>query len=201
MGKQDEVSKQFLDALEFRGIKRRDFLKFCGATAALLGLSELHAPKIAAALEKASKRQPVVWINFASDTGCTEALIKATYPGPAELILDILSLDYNETIMAAAGKQAEDILNNSRKAGGYILIVEGGIPTKKGHGMIGNREMLDIFKDMAGSAAAIIAVGSCATTGGVPAVPSFASRRPCSCPCRLPPARPEVARWPRRRGP
>lgn len=169
MGKQDDVSKQFLDALEFRGIKRRDFLKFCGATAALLGLSELHAPRIAAALEKASKRQPVVWINFASDTGCTEALIKATYPGPAELILDILSLDYNETIMAAAGKQAEDILNNSRKAGGYILIVEGGIPTKKGHGMIGNREMLDIFKDMAGSAAAIIAVGSCATTGGVPA--------------------------------
>ncbi len=169
MGKQNDVSKQFLDALEFRGIKRRDFLKFCGATAALLGLSELHAPKIAAALEKASKRQPVVWINFASDTGCTEALIKATYPGPAELILDILSLDYNETIMAAAGKQAEDILNNSKKAGGYILIVEGGIPTKKGHGMIGNREMLDVFKDMAGSAAAIIAVGSCATSGGVPA--------------------------------
>jgi NiFe hydrogenase small subunit HydA len=169
MGKQDEVSKQFLDALEFRGIKRRDFLKFCGATAALIGLSELHAPKIAAALEKAAKRQPVVWINFASDTGCTEALIKATYPGPAELILDILSLDYNETIMAAAGKQAEDILANSRKAGGYILIVEGGIPTKKGHGMIGNREMLEVFKDMAGSAVAIVAVGSCATTGGVPA--------------------------------
>ncbi len=169
MGKQDDVSKQFLDSLEFRGIKRRDFLKFCGATAALLGLSELHAPKIAAALEKAAKRQPIVWINFASDTGCTEALIKATYPGPAELILDILSLDYNETIMAAAGKQAEDILANSRKAGGYILIVEGGIPTKKGHGMIGNREMLDVFKDMAGPAVAVVAVGSCATTGGVPA--------------------------------
>lgn len=169
MGKHDGASKQFLDALEFRGIKRRDFLKFCGATAALLGLSELHAPRIAAALEKASKRQPVVWINFASDTGCTEALIKATYPGPAELILDILSLDYNETIMAAAGHQAEQILAASKKAGGYILIVEGGIPTKKGHGMIGNREMLDVFKDMAGSAAAVIAVGSCATTGGVPA--------------------------------
>ena len=71
--------------------------------------------------------------------------------------------------MAAAGKQAEDILANSRKAGGYILIVEGGIPTKKGHGMIGNREMLEVFKDMAGSAVAVLAVGSCATTGGVPA--------------------------------
>lgn len=169
MGKKDEVSKQFLDAMEFRGIKRRDFLKYCGATAALLGLSEAFIPKIAAALEKAAKRQPVVWLNFASDTGCTEAFIKATYPSPAQVILEILSVDYNETIMAAAGKQAEEILAKSRKDGGYILIVEGGIPTKKGHGMIGNMEMLEVFKQHAGPAIAVLAIGSCATTGGVPA--------------------------------
>lgn len=169
MGKKDEVSNQFLDALEFRGVNRRDFLKYCGATAALIGLSELHGPKIAAALEKASKRQPVVWLNFASDSGCTEAFIKATYPSPADVILDILSVDYNETIMAAVGKQTDEILANSRKAGGYILIVEGGIPTKKGHGMIGNQEMLDVFKENAASAVAILAIGSCATYGGVPA--------------------------------
>ncbi len=169
MGKKDEVSKQFLDALEFRGIKRRDFLKYCGATAALLGLSEAFIPKIAAALEKASKRQPVIWLNFASDSGCTEAFIKATYPSPSQVILDILSVDYNETIMAAAGKQSEEILAKSRKDGGYILIVEGGIPTKKGHGMIGNMEMLEVFKINAAPAVAILAIGSCATDGGVPA--------------------------------
>ncbi len=169
MSKKEEVSKQFLDALEFRGVKRRDFLKFCGATAALLGLSELYVPQIAAALEKASKRTPVIWLNFASDSGCTEAFIKATYPSPAEVILDILSVDYNETIMAAAGKQVEEILDKARKAGGYILIVEGGVPTKKGHGMIGNKEMLDVLKEMAGPAVAVLAIGSCATDGGVPA--------------------------------
>ncbi len=169
MGKKDGVSQKFLDALEFRGIHRRDFLKYCGATAALLGLSELYVPQIAAAIEKASKRQPIIWLNFASDSGCTEAFIKATYPSPAEVILDILSVDYNETIMAAAGKQAEEILDKSRKAGGYILVVEGGIPTKKGHGMIGNKEMLDVFKEMAAPSAAVLAIGSCATTGGVPA--------------------------------
>src|SRR5208283_122759 len=107
---------------------------------ALLGLSELYAPKIAAAIEKASKRPPVMWLNFASDSGCTEALIKATYPGPADLILDVLSLDYNETIMAAAGKQVDEILANSRKEGGYILVIEGGIPTKPGFGMIAGKE-------------------------------------------------------------
>jgi len=169
MGKKDEVSTQFLDALEFRGIKRRDFLKYCGATAALLGLSEAFIPQIAAALEKASKRQPVIWLNFASDSGCTESFIKATYPSPAQVILDILSVDYNETIMAAVGKQTEEILAKSRKEGGYILIVEGGIPTKKGHGMIGNMEMLEVFKINAAPAVAILAIGSCATDGGVPA--------------------------------
>ncbi len=169
MSKKEEVSKQFLDALEFRGVKRRDFLKFCGATAALLGLSELYVPQIAAALEKASKRTPVIWLNFASDSGCTEAFIKATYPSPAEVILDILSVDYNETIMAAAGKQAEEILASSAKVGGYILVVEGGVPTKKGHGMIGNKEMLDVLKEMAAPAVAVLAIGSCATDGGVPA--------------------------------
>jgi NiFe hydrogenase small subunit HydA len=169
MGKKDEVSTQFLDALEFRGIKRRDFLKYCGATAALLGLSEAFIPQIAAALEKASKRQPVIWLNFASDSGCTESFIKATYPSPAQVILDILSVDYNETIMAAVGKQTEEILAKSRKDGGYILIVEGGIPTKKGHGMIGNMEMLEVFKINAAPAVAILAIGSCATDGGVPA--------------------------------
>ena len=165
----DGITRQFLDAIEFHGVNRRDFLKYCGATAALLGLSELYAPKIAAAIEKASKRPPVVWLNFASDSGCTEALIKATYPTAADLILDVLSLDYNETIQAAAGKQAEEILDNSRKEGGYILVIEGGIPTKKGHGMIGGKEMLDVFKEFAPPAVAILAVGSCATFGGVPA--------------------------------
>lgn len=169
MGKKEEVSRQFLDALEFHGLKRRDFLKYCGATAALLGLSEAFIPKIAAALEKASKRQPVIWLNFASDSGCTEAFVKATYPSPSQVILDILSVDYNETIMAAAGKQSEEILARSRKEGGYILIVEGGIPTKKGHGMIANKEMLEVFKENAAPAIAVLAIGSCATDGGVPA--------------------------------
>jgi len=40
-------SKEFLNVLEFRGVGRRDFLRFCGSTAALLGLSELYAPQIA----------------------------------------------------------------------------------------------------------------------------------------------------------
>ena len=153
-----------------QGPSRRDFLRLCGVTASLLGIGATAVPRIAEALEKAAARRPsAVWLNFASDTGCTEALIKANYPNAEQLILDMLSLDYNETIMAAAGVQVEEILQQALKRGDYILIIEGAIPTKKGYGMIARREMIDIGKEFAAKAKAIIAVGSCATWGGVPA--------------------------------
>ncbi len=163
------ATRDLVDRLRYSGVRRRDFLKFCGVTAGLLGLSEAYIPKIANALEKTSKRPPVVWMNFASDSGCTESLIKATYPNAADLVLDILSIDYNETIMAAAGQQAEEILQKSLKDGNYILVIEGGIPTKHGYGMIAGKDMIDIAKEFAPKAIAILAVGSCATHGGVPA--------------------------------
>ncbi len=159
-----------IDPSDVSLFSRRDFLWFCGATAAILGLGEGWVPRIAEALEKASIQRPsVIWLNFASDTGCTEALIKANYPNVGQLILETLSLDYNETVMAAAGHQAEEILAQALKKGGYILIIEGAIPTKKGYGMIARRDMIDIGKEFAAKAKAIIAVGSCATWGGVPA--------------------------------
>lgn len=151
-------------------VSRRDFLRVCSAAAALLGLGSMGIPRIAEALEKAVLKRPsVVWLNFASDTGCTEALIKANYPNAAQLLLETLSMDYNETIMAAAGIQAEEILDQALDRGGYILIIEGAIPTKKGYGMIARKEMIDIGASFAERAKAIIAVGSCATWGGVPA--------------------------------
>jgi NiFe hydrogenase small subunit HydA len=151
------------------GVSRRDFLKVCGTAAALLGLGSMWVPKIAEALVAAMGQRPsVIWLNFASDTGCTEALIKANYPNAAQLILETLSMDFNETIMAAAGYQAEEILQQALKKGGYILIIEGAIPTRRGYGMIARRDMIDIGKEFAQKAKAIIAVGSCATWGGVP---------------------------------
>ena len=152
----------------FTEIDRRDFLKFCSATAAMLGLSEVYAPKIAAAVTS-NKRPSVVWLHFSECTGCSEMFIKSKDPAPAELILDILSVDYHETIMAAAGEQAEETLKKAVEAGGYILVVEGGLPTRPGFGQIAGREMTDILKEAASKAVAVVAFGACATHGGIPA--------------------------------
>ncbi len=160
-----EIEKRSL-----RGVDRRGFLRFCGSTAALLGLGAAGLPRVVKAVEDAVKRRPsVIWLNFASDSGCTEALLKATHPNAGQLILETLSLDFNETIQAAAGIQAEEILQEALERGDYILIVEGAIPTKKGYGMINRREMIDIAREFSEKAQLIIALGSCATWGGVPA--------------------------------
>lgn len=159
-----------IERRSLKRVDRREFLRFCTFTAGLLGLGAAAVPQVVKAIETAIKKRPsVIWLNFASDSGCTEELLKANYPNAGQLILETLSLDYNETIQAAAGTQVEEILQEALQRGDYILIVEGAIPTKHGYGMIARRDMIDIAREFADRAKVIIAVGSCATWGGVPA--------------------------------
>ena len=84
------------------GISRREFLKFCAATAATLGLPASAEAAIAKAMESA-QRPSVIWLQFQECTGCTESLLRAEHPTLDKLILDVISLDYHETLFAAAG--------------------------------------------------------------------------------------------------
>jgi len=54
--------------------------------------------------------------------------------------------------------------------GKFVLVVEGAIPTKDGgiYCKIGGRTAMDILQDVAGKAGAVIAIGSCASWGGIP---------------------------------
>lgn len=154
------------------GISRREFLKFCAATAATLGLPASAEAAIAKAMESA-QRPSVIWLQFQECTGCSESLLRAEHPTIDKLILDVISLDYHETLFAAAGHQAEAARKAAMKAhkGKYVLVVEGAIPVKdKGiFCKIGGQTAVDMLKESAADAAAVIAIGSCASWGGMPA--------------------------------
>ncbi|BAV34429.1 hydrogenase 2 small subunit [Sulfuricaulis limicola] len=154
------------------GISRREFLKFCTATAATLGLPASAEAAIAKAMESA-QRPSVIWLQFQECTGCSESLLRAEHPTIDKLILDVISLDYHETLFAAAGHQAEAARKAAMKAhkGKYVLVVEGAIPVKeKGiYCKIGGQTAVDMLKECAADAAAVIAIGSCASWGGMPA--------------------------------
>ena len=158
--------------LKRRGVSRRDFLTWCAEFAALLGLSELVTPQMARALS-AQKRPTVLWLSLQECTGCVETVLRTDQPTIGDLVLDVISLDYQHTIMAAAGKQAEQALQNSMKenAGGYILVVTGGIPLNENgiYTMVGGRPAKQVLEEAAKGAAAVIALGACAHWGGVQA--------------------------------
>jgi hydrogenase small subunit len=145
-------------------------MKFCGSVAALLGLSEMYAPTIAQAVEHAAAGglTPTLWMNFGSCTGCTESLAQVDSPDVATIVLDLLSVNYNETIMAAAGDAAEAAKEATIEAGGYLVIVEGSI--MKGEDgntfRLAGRTGLEHLEEAAADALAVVSVGSCAVDGG-----------------------------------
>jgi len=147
---------------------RRGFLKACTIATAAMGLPVEMVSKVAEAAQN-PERPRVVWLHFQECTGCSESLLRATHPDLASLILDLISLDYHETLMAAAGEQAEKSLETALKGRDYILVVEGAIPTKNGgiYCKIGGKTALEILKKCAEEALAIISIGTCASFGGV----------------------------------
>ncbi len=158
--------------LDRRGVSRRDFLGFTAKFAALLGLGSVAAPRLANALS-AVKRPSVIWLQLQECTGCVESVLRTAEPTIGDLVLDVLSLDYQHTIMAPAGKAAEKSLQQSMadNKGSYVLVVTGSVPLAENgiYTMIGGRPAKEILEEAASGAAAVIALGACAHWGGVQA--------------------------------
>ena len=162
------------DLLEDQGVNRRDFMKWASAVTGMLMLPASFTPLVAdAAL--LMNRAPVIWIELSDCAGNTEAMLRSDGPKIDEILLDIISLEFNETIMAASGHQAEAQLEDAMHTfkDKYLLFVEGAVPMGMNgqYGTIGaeGETMHDHLQRIAKHAAAIVAVGSCATFGGVPA--------------------------------
>lgn len=174
--KKVELQQQNIDdTLEQRlkraGVSRRGFLKFCAAAAAAMALPPSMAPAIAAALGSAT-RPSVIWLSFQECTGCTESLTRAHLPTIESLIFDAISLDYHHTLQAAAGHAAEEAREMAMEKfkGKYLLMVDGSIPMADGgiYSTIAGISNIDMLRDAAENAAAVISVGSCAAYGGLP---------------------------------
>lgn len=184
------MSKETIkQSLASQGVSRRDFLKLSGLLAAAMGMQlppvqesglpvSLNKPArgyqelaILQALET-KQRLPVIWLEFQDCTGCTEAVSRSVSPSLGNLVLNTLTIEYHETLSAAAGYQVEQAKQDAMKkyAGEYILVVEGSIPLANdgAYCVIGGKTAIDHLKEAAAGAAAIIAIGNCAAYGGIP---------------------------------
>ncbi|MDO4443531.1 MAG: hydrogenase small subunit [Slackia sp.] len=165
---------EFQGMLESRGVSRRSFMKLCGTLAVMVGLGEAAAPRVAHALEESvigasqGDLYPVIWIEGASCTGCTEAFAGIDAPDAASVVLEMISLNYSETLSAAAGWSMEEAKEQTIKAGNYILVYEGAVLNGWGGnalrvaGRTGNEHLIEAAEH----ANAVVALGSCAVNGG-----------------------------------
>jgi len=183
MGKTERQPSTY-EVLRAHGIGRRDFLKFCTATAAAMGLEASMVSKVVAAMET-KPRIPVIWLHGLECTCCSESFIRSSHPVAQDVVLNMISLDYDDTLQAAAGFQVEEIRKKLIKdhPGEYILAVEGNAPTKDGgvYCTVGGETFLNVLLETAAHAKAVIAWGSCASNGCVQAAhPNPTGAKPIS---------------------
>lgn len=168
------VQKQptYLEEFKRKGYTRKDFLKFCTLMGAYLGIQSNSVGQVVTAMST-KPRLPVIWLHFQECTCCSESFIRSSHPIVADVLLDQISLDYTETLMAASGFQAEEAMKNTMEKykGEYILCVEGSVPTAADgvYCIIGGKTSMQILEEAAEGAKAIIAWGSCASNGCVQA--------------------------------
>lgn len=168
-----------LSRLRLHGISRRDFFAYCGGLAAALALPGCSADKTAKTLSDAGthtgKGKPaVLWLNAQDCNGCSISFLnldqddQRQMPSVASVILDTISLRYHEPVMASSGHLAEQAKSDTIAEGGYILVVEGAIPESNDRFcVVGGAPIRETLLAAADKASFIIALGSCAVSGGV----------------------------------
>lgn len=165
-----QKNQSFADIFRASGVSRRDFLKFCSLTSVYLGLSPSMVPSIVQAMET-KPRTPVIWLHGLECTCCSESFIRSSHPTIEDIIFNMISLDYDDVLSAAAGHQLEDVRKKTMTdyKGKYILAVEGNVSTKDDgvYCMVGGDSFLNTLRETAADAAAIIAWGACASFGCV----------------------------------
>ena len=170
----------FYETLSQRGVSRRDFLKFCGSTAAVLGLSSTFVPTLASKIAGAAESPeltPALWISGGKCTGCVESLAQAARPNVADIVLDMLTLNSQTAISMASGKYAEDakkMTYEQYEDRPFILLYEGTVMEGvRGNTLFGaggtatsRTTSLEVIDTIAPKAAVVVALGACAVDGG-----------------------------------
>lgn len=129
----------------------------------------------------------VIWLQAATCSGCSVSVLNSASPRIQELLLDEvvpgkhINLRFQATVMAGAGGPALKVLEEAERdlKGCFLLVVEGAIPmAEEGfYGTIGEEPMAQRVESLGRAAQAVIALGTCASFGGI-----FAARpNPTGC--------------------
>ena len=175
-------------------VSRRDFLKYCTASAAAMGLGAGDIQKLEAAL--AGEGVPtLIWLHGSGCQGDSISFLNLfsedfALPGATLTLADVLishvNLAYHTVVMSAAAQTAVTMANQANRKGGYVLVLEGGVPTAfDGRACIiatdKGQELTyqQAITNLTDNAALVVCVGTCASFGGIPmSGPDLEERNP-----------------------
>ncbi len=132
--------------------------------AALIKVNSMDAPKLNA-----------IWLEATGCSGNIISFLNADYPNAYEVLTQIVNLTYNNTIMGAEGEEAYERFLETLNTD-FILLVDGAISTRDNGAYTivasykGKRVTAYEAVTMAGAKAKyVVAVGTCASYGGISA--------------------------------
>lgn len=150
---------------------RRDFLRMGTVLAAGLGLGRSAAPVLANGLQRIFGRQKrILWLQGLSCSGCSVSFLNSENPSPLDVLTQMISLVFHSTVSATQGAQAMETIKKAAQEGGYYLIFEGAVNTRMPEAcVVGGQPLSSLLPEILRKADLVIAAGSCAAFGGIPA--------------------------------
>ena len=153
-------------------ISRREFLKAAAAMAATGRMTPAALAGLGDIL-RGEGAPPVIWLQGSGCDGCAVSFLNSVhYMTVDDLLVNTIDLEFQNNLMAAAGDLAVSAAQAAGAEPGYVLVVEGAIPTgaegrycRLWPGMT----MYDGLISFSANASYIVALGSCACYGGVTA--------------------------------
>ncbi len=154
-------------------LDRRNFLKLAACLSAAFGVTGLPETVQAALKKIAPDTVPtLVYLQGLACTGCSISLLQAQSPGAVTMITEYSKLAFHSDLSATSGQQALDLLGDyfAGRAGDYFLALEGAVPLGMPEAcVIGDKTLAEHLLSAAKTMSGAIAVGTCASHGGIPA--------------------------------
>ena len=131
-----------------------------------------------------TEEYPVLWLQGGACTGCSVSVLNSVSPNAKNILIDEvipgkhINVRFHTTLMGGSGDSVVAELERTREEakGAYLLVVEGSVPLGADgvYAVIGERDdegisMHSWVKSLGQDALAVIAVGTCAAFGGIPA--------------------------------
>ncbi len=153
-------------------LTRRDFIKRCrDISVAVIG-AEVFATDIAEGFMRiaAAKRPQIVFVQGQSCTGCSVSMTYGNETDFIDFVTRLVRVQVHPNLSFSQGHGYIQQLEEVTSAGGHVLVLEGSIPQRmKKACLLGEEPLYDALKKHIQKAYAVVACGTCAVSGGIPA--------------------------------